>query len=62
MVKEEIPNITNLATTAALTAVENKIPNVNNLVKKTDYNTKISETENKITNDHDHHKYYYSRI
>ena len=53
MVKEEIPNITNLATTAALTAVENKIPNVNNLVKKTDYNTKISETENKIATDHD---------
>ena len=56
MVKEEIPNITNLATTAALTAVENKIPNVNNLVKKTDYNTKISEIENKITTDHDNDK------
>ena len=25
--------------------------------KKTDYNTKISETENKITTDHDHDKY-----
>ena len=36
-------SITNLATTTALTAVENKIPNVNNLVKKTDYNTKINE-------------------
>ena len=51
-------NITNLATTTtALTAVENKIPNVSNLVKKTDYNTKISEIENKITTDHDHDKY-----
>ena len=40
-----------------LTAVENKIPNVSNLVKKTDYNTKISEIENKITTDHDHDKY-----
>ena len=30
---------------SALTAVENKIPNVSNLVKKTDYNTKISEIE-----------------
>ena len=29
------------------------MPNVNNLVKKTDYNTKISEIENKITTDHD---------
>ena len=25
--------------------------------KKTDYNTKISEIENKITTDHDHDKY-----
>ena len=33
-----------------------KIPNVNNLVKKTDYNTKISDIEKKIT-DHDHDKY-----
>ena len=33
-VKNEIPTITNFATTIALTAVENKIPNVNNLVKK----------------------------
>ena len=48
-----MPNITNLATTTALTAVENKIPSVSNLVKKTDYNRKINETEKKIT-DHDH--------
>ena len=51
-----MPNITNLATTAALTATENKIPNVNNLVKKTEYNTKISDTENEITTDYDHDK------
>ena len=43
LVKGEIPSITNLATTAALTTVENKIPNVSNLVKKTDYNTKIDK-------------------
>ena len=30
----EIPNITNLDSTTALTAVENKLPNVTNLVKK----------------------------
>ena len=30
--KGEIPSITNLATTTALTAVESKIPNVSNLV------------------------------
>ena len=39
-----------------MTAVENKIPDVSSLVKKTDYNTKISDIENKIT-DHNHDKY-----
>ena len=33
-VKGEIANITNIATTGALTAVENKILSVNDLVKK----------------------------
>ena len=42
-VKDEIPSITNVATAAALTTDENKIPNVNNLVKKVDYNAKISQ-------------------
>ena len=57
-IKGKMTNITNLATaTAALTDVGNKIPNVSNLVKKTDYNTKISEIEHEITADHDHDKY-----
>ena len=55
-VKGEIPNITNLATVSALTGVENEIPSVSNLVKKTDYNTKIIETKKKIT-DHNHDKH-----
>ena len=46
-----------MATTTAVTAVENKISNVSNLVNKTDCNTKINETENKITTDYDHDKY-----
>ena len=33
-VKDEIPGVTNLATTAAFTTVENKIPNFNDLLKK----------------------------
>ena len=33
-VKNEIPSISNLGTTSALTSVENKIPSVSNLVKK----------------------------
>ena len=52
-----MPSITNLATTTALTAVEKRKIDVNNLVKRTDYYTKISETENKITTDHDHDEY-----
>ena len=51
-----LPNITGLATNSALTAVENKIPDANSLVKKTDYNTKISEIKSKV-NDHDHNEY-----
>ena len=40
----------------ALTAIENKIPSVSNLVNKTNYNTKITEIEKKLT-DHNHDKY-----
>ena len=43
--KGEIPNITNLATTTVLTAMENKIRNVSNLVKNTESNTNINEIE-----------------
>ena len=44
-----MPSITGLATTSTLTAVENKIPSINNLVKKTDYDTKLSEINKTIT-------------
>ena len=54
--ENKIPDISNLATKTALTAVENKIPDVSNLVKKTDYNTKVTEIENKLNN-HNHDKY-----
>ena len=42
-----------LQTNSALTAVENKIPDVSSLAKKTDYNTKISEVERNVS-DHNH--------
>ena len=35
-IKGKIPSITCLATNSALTAVENKIPDVSSLIKKTD--------------------------
>ena len=37
-------------------AVENKIPNISSVVKKTEYDTKITEIEKKLT-DHNHDKY-----
>ena len=47
--KSKIPNITILATTTTtLTAVANKIPNVGNLIKKTDYNTKLMKLKKKL--------------
>ena len=55
-VEGKIPDITGLATSSALTGVENKIRDVSSLVKKADYDTKISDIEKKIT-DHDHDKY-----
>ena len=37
-IEGKISDASNLATKAALTTVENKIPSVSSLVKKTDYN------------------------
>ena len=45
-----------MATKTALTAVENKIPDVSSLAKKTNYNTKITEIEKKFT-DHNYDKF-----
>ena len=55
--KQGITNINNLATATALAAVGNRMPNVGNVVKETNYNTKISENEKKTNIDHDHDKY-----
>ena len=44
----KIPSITGLATNSELTAVENKIPDVSSLVKKIDFNAKVTEIEGKI--------------
>ena len=55
-IEGKIPSITSLATNSALTAVENKIPDVSSLVKKTDYNVKILYIQKKVS-DHDHDEY-----
>ena len=39
-----------------MTTIENKIPSINGLLKKTDYNTKITDIENKLDN-HNHDTY-----
>ena len=57
MLKGKMPRISGLATTAVLTAVENKIPDVSNLVKKTDYDAKISEIENKCITTAEYNKF-----
>ena len=54
--ENKILDIRSLATKTATTVVENKTPSVSSLVKKTDYSTKISELEKKLT-DHNHEKY-----
>ena len=48
-VKNKIPDTTNLATTTtALTAVENKVPNVSNLFKKLIINQKLAKLKIKL--------------
>ena len=55
-IKTKIPDVSSLATKTASIVVESKIPNASSLVKKTDYDTKITVTEKKLT-DHNHDKY-----
>ena len=43
-----MPDISNLATKTSLATVEDKIPDISNLVKKSDYSTKITSIENNV--------------
>ena len=43
-----MPSITGLAATATLNAVKNDIPNVSGIIKKAEYDTKISYTKKTI--------------
>ena len=56
--ENKIEDVSSLAIKTELTAFFNciKIPDVSSLVKKTNYNAKITEIEKKLT-DHNHHKY-----
>ena len=48
--EKKIPNVTDFVKKAKLTELENKIPNLSNLVNKTDYDTNVTEIENKVNN------------
>ena len=47
-IENKILSLSGLAINAALTAVENKVPYVSSLVKKTDYNAKVNKIEEKL--------------
>ena len=52
-----MPSISGLATNTALTAVENKTPNVINLLKRINYDAKISEIYSKYFTTADYNKF-----
>ena len=49
-VENKIPDVSGLATASALTAVENKILDITSLVTKTDFDAKLKNITNKVTN------------
>ena len=56
-VKGEIRSITNLTTTATLTAVENKVPNVSDLVEKADIDAEIKDIKDKYLTKSDYNQF-----
>ena len=55
--ESKMPSISGLATNTALTAVENKTPNVINLLKRINYDAKISEIDSKYFTTADYNKF-----
>ena len=49
-VENKIPDISGLATASALTAVENKIPDITSLITKTDFDSKLKNISDRVTN------------
>ena len=47
--RKKIPDVSGLAITSALTAVENKILDVTSLVTKTDFDTKLKAVSDRVT-------------
>ena len=49
-VENKLPDISGLATAYALTAVENKIPDITSLITKTDFDAKLKNISDRVTN------------
>ena len=49
-VENKIPEVSSLATTTALTVVENKIPDITSLITKTDFDAKLKNISDRVTN------------
>ena len=49
-VENEIPDVSGLATASALTAVENEIPDITSLITKTDFDAKLKNISDRVTN------------
>ena len=56
-IESKITCITSLATTTALNAIKNKIPNVTDVVKKTNYDAKIKNIDGKYLTIADYSKF-----
>ena len=50
VVENKIPDLSGLATASALTAVENKIPDITSLITKTDFDGKLNNISDRVTN------------
>ena len=48
--ENKIPDVSGLATASALTAVENKIPDITTLITKTDFDAKLKNIGDRVTN------------
>ena len=48
--ENKIPDVSGLATASALTAVENKMPDITSLITKTDFDAKLKNISDRVTN------------
>ena len=49
-VENKIPDVSGLATASELTAIENKLPDITSLITKTDFDAKLENISDRVTN------------